>query len=313
MSVQLYSDSKSKAWKKVLPSWLQRSPLKPFPRVVQIQTVTECNARCTFCPHPNVYPTVSHGKMERELFEKIAYECIVEKSCRSINLYLMNEPLVDKDLPTKIEFITRHRGHDQKLKTKINTNGALLNQSMGEALIEAKLDQMNISFHGISPESYEQSMGNLKFERTLAKVQEFLELKLKKGAKKPLVKVTMVATKIVEQEIEKLDKFWGQYGINVNVRPLTNRAANSVNTADISIRPMKPFTWCRRLYEQAYILYNGQTILCCNDWERATNFGNLQENTLREIWHNSQYKQMRRRFSKGDIKGTICENCYMEV
>ena len=281
-------------------------PLPPFPRVIQIQTKSGCNARCLFCPNSIVGSTLDHGEMEWDLFTRIADE-ITRHPVARISPYLMNEPLMDRKLGEKIRYLAERRHPDTIIK--INSNGALLDEDMGEQLIDSGLDRINFSVHGIRKETYEAQMVGLKLEKVLENIDSFLELKKRKGASKPRVRVTMVRTRAIEEELPEILAYWKARGVRVNVRPLENRAMQEIAATGLNPRKWKPFSFCNRLFEQAYILFNGDVVLCCVDWERTTILGNLQEHTLEEIWNGELFTEIRRRYLAGDLKGLLCQKC----
>ncbi len=281
-------------------------PLPPFPRVVQIQTKSGCNARCVFCPNSIVGPKLTHGEMDWELFTKVTDE-ITRHPVARISPYLMNEPLMDRNLGKKIRYLAERKRPDTIIK--INSNGALLDEEMGEQPIESGLDRINFSVHGIRKETYESQMVGLKLEKVLENIDQFLELKKRKGASKPRVRVTMVRTKAIEEELPEIMAYWKARGVRVNVRPLENRALKEIAAKDLNPKKWKPFSFCNRLFEQAYILYNGDVVLCCVDWERTTILGNLWEQSLEEIWNSPQYQEIRRRYLAGELKGLLCQRC----
>ena len=282
-------------------------PLPPFPRVVQIQTQTGCNARCVFCPNSLLAPAIPSHSMEWELFTKIADE-ITSHPVARISPYLMNEPLMDRELGKKIRYLAEERKHPETV-IKINSNGALLDEVMGEALIESGLDRINFSVHGIRRETYESQMVGMKLERVLKNIDRFLELRERKGSTKPRVRVTMVRTKAIEEELDEIMAYWGERGVKVNVRPLENRAQKEIASKGLNPERWRPFTFCNRLFEQAYVLSNGDVVLCCVDWERTTILGNLREQTLEEIWNGRELMEIRRRYLEGDLDGLLCKRC----
>ena len=46
-------------------------PVLSFPRTVQIQTLSGCNARCQFCPNGHTVNRLSMGSMSEDLFREI--------------------------------------------------------------------------------------------------------------------------------------------------------------------------------------------------------------------------------------------------
>lgn len=283
-------------------------PVPEVPYHIQIQTTTYCNGRCVFCPYMDTSKKLPHGNMDMDLFKKIVDECL-EFGIKHIRPYLMNEPLCDKTLPEKIKYLSLKKTDD--FVVKINTNASLLDEEMGRRLIEAQLDRINVSFHGSTKEIYEKCMNGLVYEKVLSNIENFLKLKEKMGSSKPHVKITMVKTKNIADKIPEIKQFWVERGLKVNIRPMTNRLNKRIESLDLNVNDWDTFTWCKRLNEQAYVLYNGDMILCCNDWLRTTIMGNLREHTIKEIWNNEKYYKIRKQFLSGNVDGLICKACLM--
>ncbi len=281
-------------------------PIPRFPPRAQIQTRTACNGRCAFCPNTSVGGHLSPGTMDWDLFRKIADE-LCSQEMDEIHVFLMNEPLLDKELPEKIRYIAERK--QRCTKTKINTNGSLLTGDMAERLIDSGLDKINVSFHGVRPEVYEFNMGNLKYEHVLKNVLRFKEMLAARNGKKPGLRITMVKTKDIVAEQEEIKAFWAKYDIGCNIRPIGNRNNKNVEMQGINWEKWRPYTWCRRLFTQMYILYNGDCVLCCCDWNRTTILGNLRRSTIEEVWNGPAYRRARDLFLHHDMKGLLCETC----
>lgn len=281
-------------------------PLPAFPRVIQIQTRTGCNAKCVFCPNSLLADKIPSHAMEWELFTKIADE-ITRHPVARISPYLMNEPLMDRELGEKIRYLAERKQPGTVIK--INSNGALLDEEMGEQLIESGLDRINFSVHGIRKETYESQMVGMRLERVLENIDRFLALREKKGSTRPRVRVTMVRTQAIEKELDEIMAYWKKRGVKVNVRPLENRAQKEIAAKSLNPKKWRPFTFCNRLFEQAYVLSNGDVVLCCVDWERTTILGNLREQTLEEVWNSEQFMEIRRKYLRGDLDGLLCKRC----
>lgn len=305
----LKSDIKNPV-ERLTKQWIQRErPVPVFPRTVQIQTLSGCNARCQFCPNGHTVNRLSMGSMSEDLFRKIVDE-VVQHPVKRISPYLMNEPLADPRLPDLIRYIT-----DRKSKgtsTTISTNATYLTEDMGTRLIESGLDSLLISFHGIHKETYETSMGNLDWETHLNNVNQFIELKHRRKAKKLMVTVTMVHTSTIDKELGEIRDYWNSRGVIVRVHTLENRSHGWVDGRNINVKPMKPYTDCDRLMGQAYLLYNGDAVLCCVDWERTTILGNVTEHSLQDVWQGQAYTEYRRNYLSGNVCGTLCEGCKVQ-
>jgi len=77
-----------------------------FPEFFLIQTISYCNARCLICPYADTVSIQEQGPMDLDLFKKIIDEAsLYQNQVKQIMPYLMNEPLLDKTLVEKINYI----------------------------------------------------------------------------------------------------------------------------------------------------------------------------------------------------------------
>src|SRR5262249_44188711 len=184
---------------------LTRRPIPSFPRTLQIQTFTGCNADCIFCPYGETYTTQPKGKMPIELFHRIIDEAS-EHGVRRISPYLMNEPLMDRDLFDKVRYI------NEKIpdcKVVVTTNGHFLTPPVVDKILEMGdgLHKLYVSFQGIDKEAYAQTMrGNMDFDRTMANVDHFIETQRRRGLERPQLWITMVDTAVIDAR--KAVAFW---------------------------------------------------------------------------------------------------------
>jgi len=191
----------------------------------------------------------------------------------------------------------------------MNTNAALLDEEMGRSLIQSGLDRLNISCHGISKQAYETSMIGLKLDNTLANIDKFLELLKQNSGKGPKVAVTMVKTKLIEQELPQIEAYWRERGISFHIRQLENRSSSDIVRRGLEPSPWSRFSWCKRLFTQASILTNGDMVLCCVDYGYTTVLGNVGKQSIQEIWNSDKAVAIRRSFLKGKTEGLLCHSC----
>jgi MoaA/NifB/PqqE/SkfB family radical SAM enzyme len=285
-------------------------PVPSFPEDIQIQTITGCNASCIFCPNGKTKNPFPQGKMEDDLYKKIIDECM-KKPAKRISPYLMNEPLRDRELGWKIKYIAERKHSAPSIK--LNTNASLLKKDIAEQILHSGLDRLNISFHGISKEVYEKSMQGLDYGKTLENVNNFLETKSKINAIKPKVTITMVRTKWIESEIDEIRSYWDERDVSLHIQPLENRARGDIKCKGLNLKAWQPYLQCKRLFTQAYILYNGDMVLCCVDWERTTILGNVREKSIAEVWNGNKAVSIRKKFLSGNTEGLLCHSCLRQT
>ena len=280
-----------------------------FPKTVQFETHSACNAACIFCPYATTYKDQPKGFMEEALFRKIVDE-LRDHKVRRISPYLNNEPFLDRNIVDKLNYI-REKIPDSKIV--LTTNGSKLDEKTADSLIVSKsLRALYISFQGIEKEGYEETMrGSLVFEETMKNVETLVE-KWKKAGGESLFKIyiTMVATNKIDPY--KAVAFWKEKGVRAKWTPLENRGGNIESAQGLAPggEKLKRFTNCTRLYKQAYILFNGDMVLCCTDYERKVVLGNVAETSIEEVWNSKKAQGIRRLFWKGRLDQIpLCKDC----
>lgn len=106
---------------------------------------------------------------------------------------------------------------------------------------------------------------------------------------------------------ERVNSFAHKYGIIVadrrSPKGLSNRAGNLPNVAE-----KKLDAFCTRPFEQMYIAYDGRAVLCCQDWMLDEVMGNVNEQSLEEIWNGKVYQRKRAELLALDRQG-LCAKC----
>lgn len=112
----------------------------PLFQQVLIETRTDCNNHCSFCPHAFV-------KKELGIMSWKCYTTIINQLCDigyngRVALMLSNEPLLDDRLEQMIEYA---KGKSQRFFLDITTNGTLLSLDKIDHLFSIGLDNININ------------------------------------------------------------------------------------------------------------------------------------------------------------------------
>lgn len=84
---------------------------------------------------------------------------------------------------------------------------------------------------------------------------------------------------------------------------LTNRAGNLPESENGHFQG-----FCAKPFAEMTIAFNGDVVLCCQDWMLEEKFGNTNENTLEEIWTNKLFANKRQLLRDGQRDG-LCRKC----
>ena len=153
------------------------TPAHP-PVCLYLETTNRCNLLCTTCPrtYEELEPPAD---MSWELFRSIVDQ--IPNLPRAV-LHGVGEPMLVKHLPRMVSYL-KERG----TYVLFNTNGTVLNERNGRALIDARLDELRVSFDAANAASYRAIRGKNYFNRILKNVRAFRDLQEREGALKPRV------------------------------------------------------------------------------------------------------------------------------
>ena len=276
-----------------------------FPSHVQIQTIGGCNAACVMCSMsiPEIR-RLQRGTMSNELFERLATECAAHDECEELALYLQNEPLLDRELASRIRFAKDVS--DGRLMTRIVTNGSLLTGACSRDLISAGLDRIAISVNANSSAVYEAVMGGLSYERTIRNIESLLAI----APSSLFVSLTFMVTSINEHEIADAIEYWSKRGVlcgafGINTQGGTLQTYGAVRGAS----PAPSVRECYLPIESMVILCNGDVLLCCTDWSRKSVVGSVANASLAEAWHTPELAALRRDALRERFSHEICSTC----
>jgi radical SAM protein with 4Fe4S-binding SPASM domain len=165
------------------------------PVCLYLETTNRCNLLCTTCPrtYAELEPPAD---MSWKLFTSIVDQ--VPNLARAV-LHGVGEPMLVKNLPRMVRYLK-----DRGTYVLFNTNGTLLNERNGRALIAAGLDELRVSFDASNAVSYRAIRGKNFFHRILRNVRAFCELQRREGHAKPRVSAWLTG---LRETIEELPEF----------------------------------------------------------------------------------------------------------
>lgn len=266
---------------------------RTFPPVVRVETTNHCNAACTFCPRESIGRPKTF--MEDSLFEKIVRECGAH-GIKTLHLHNFGEPLLDKKLPERVK-LAKELGVK---KVKIFCNGALLRGEMAERLLSAGLDEIKISIDGANAKEFNDLRVGLQHQQVVENTRNFRKLRDERGATTQVVAACTVTTDKDETETLLKDVVDA-----IDYAKLHNWAGGRKLLGNAKVR--RP---CDRLWRTMTILVNGDVSLCCLDYSGKEILGNVNEKTLKEIWNNERYQELRKlHIASQQEKIALCNNC----
>src|SRR5437016_4773422 len=165
------------------------------PVCVYLETTNRCNLLCTTCPrtYEELEPPAD---MSWELFTSIVDQ--IPNLQRAV-LHGVGEPMLVKNLPKMVRYLKERGSY-----VLFNTNGTVLNERNGRALIEAGLDELRVSLDAANAKSFRAIRGKDYFGRILRNVRAFRDLQEREGKDRPRVSAWLTGLK---ETIEELPAF----------------------------------------------------------------------------------------------------------
>jgi hypothetical protein len=230
------------------------------------------------------------GTMSFELYQRIIDQAATSPHVEKVTLTGLGEPLLDRFLARRVRYARQQMAPGVLID--MYTNGNLLRPKVTDELIDAGLDVLYVSLNATSAIQRRETMKLDDYEQTVAYTKYAVEAYNKKAARLKLpatrnrfrVIVKGVATKDLF-EIGDSDVFEDQWNGD------HQKGGNSYlhlegNWAGATGQKMRrvPRHACGRALGQIMVLWTGEVSLCCFDSEGAVILGDLNHQTLRDIY-----------------------------
>lgn len=253
----------------------QREDTPPFFSEIEFNLSGLCNRTCVFCPRvdPKVFPNVNKH-ISLELYEKIVKE-LQEMDYDGIMLYsAFGEPLLYKRVEVLIEMTKRHC---PRARLEIVTNGDFVTPKKLRLLFGAGLDTLLISLYD-GPEQLPHFQ-SMRDEAGLTERQVVLRPRWLPAEQHFGMTLTNRAGMVEIREA----------GVGHLTEPLKRR--------------------CFYPFFMAMVDYDGSVLLCTHDWGKRLIVGNLNRQSLRELWNSDLMRRVRLNLANADRKMPPCNAC----
>jgi MoaA/NifB/PqqE/SkfB family radical SAM enzyme len=174
------------------------------PVCLYLEVTNRCNLLCTTCPrtYEELEPPAD---MDWELFIGIVDQA--PDLARAV-LHGVGEPMLVANLPKMVKYLK-----DRGVYVLFNTNGTVLSERNGRALIDARLDELRVSLDASNRESFKAIRGRDYFNRITRNVRAFRELQDREGHAKPQVSVWLTGLKETVEELPAFVQVAAEAGV----------------------------------------------------------------------------------------------------
>ena len=305
-----------------------------LPRVLNLESTTACNLACALCP------THVLGRSTRFLKDHHVEHILQgNNALKSVCFHVMGDPLIHPGLFGHVrEFSSRG------VETHFGTNGMRMADSFDE-MIDSGLTSISIALDGANAEDYVRYRRGGDFDTVVGNTRALIERKRERKADLPRVQLQTIMFSYNEDNEENVTEFLHGFGADEVTlkRPSYFNDYDSWKSEDTDVEPIKISRtveygeeflatvdhendsrryvrpredtdktllrnqrMCPQL-EKATVLCDGRVTACCMDVDGRVVLGNLDDETLAEIWRGEKRAKALQDFR--DRKMELCKLC----
>ncbi len=301
-----------------------RTPLKDViplssPYNVCVETSSLCNLNCVYCAHSR--HLCPEKNMDMVLFKKIIDQLgDFPQKLKKVELYFFGEPLCNPDLPDMLAY-ARNRAISETID--FTTNGLLFTkEKVDEFVAKGMPDTIRISLQGLNAEAYSRFCGaKVDFDSFLENLAYLYD---HKGDCKISMKVADIAIKDVQNGKEEFERIFSSmadtlfvesiipiYG-DIDYENIDSGIKDKAMNGREKVEQTKVNVVCHRPFYRLAVRTNGDVTAACCDQLHDIKYGNINDNTLKEIWESKCRTEFLKMMLRGQrFKHPFCKDCVM--
>ena len=286
------------------------------PFIIFVDPSDKCNFQCKFCPTADrelmkKTPGRNHGLMDFNLYKKIINDiCEFEKPIKVLRLYKDGEPLLHPKFPEMVSYAKKKKCAE---RIDTTTNASLLSPEKNLAIIEAGIDRINISIEGVNKKQYlEFSNYPIDFEALVKNIRH-----LYKNKKNCEIIIKINGDTISKKDKEKFYEIFGDIADGVYVEHVMScwpefelKGVEVNQEVGIYGQKIKEVQVCPYVFYSFSINSNGSASACFLDWSRKLIIGDVNQESVKDIWNGEKLLKLQRMFlMKKRKQHPVCRNC----
>lgn len=270
--------------------------LPDFIPILHLESAMNCNLICQMCYQADerLIGTIKEQKVKHmpwDIFTK-AVDDAAAHGCRAVVFAGRGEPTLNPRFTDMLQYC-----HDKgMLDIKLNTNMTVITEEMARRWL-AMNAFLTVVFSVDAGEKkvYEEIRVGADFDKILANVQMFNGIRREEFPNSPLrTRVNMVIFR-PDQNIEEARKLWAPLVDEFSARNANSEQAGSAyqTNPDGSLPDVEPGKVCLAPFTRVYVWSDGTVNPCENDYLSWLKLGNLNTESLHDIWVGSRMRAIR--------------------
>jgi len=236
-----------------------------------------------------------------------------------INLHFQGEPLLH---PKIAKFVRLAR--QKRIFVSLSTNAQLLNESMAEELIRAKLSHIIISLDGYDADSYNKYRVGGNFDTIINNLKTLARLRKNEKKSHPIIEVQTVVLSHNEHKLSKIKKIAMESGADRfslktayvpdlrdphDYLPVQDKYLRYRVMPDGFLKTKRNTPrFCFRAYGSCVVMNDMRVVPCCFDKQGLVVLGNLETENFSSV-HNGIIGKILHYNLRKRNPPDICNNC----
>ncbi|OHA87581.1 MAG: radical SAM protein [Candidatus Zambryskibacteria bacterium RIFCSPLOWO2_01_FULL_39_39] len=289
------------------------------PLLIYVDPSSACNFQCGFCPTADrdlMKQTRFVGFMDFDLYRKIIDDFReFDRPIDKLKLYCDGEPLLNPRFADMVRY-AKKSGLVNRITT--TTNASRLSPELNLRIVEAGLDQINISVYGMNADQYRDfSKTKIEFDSLVANIRHLYEHRSQCE-----IKVKINGDVISREDEVRFYEIFEPIADGVNVEhvmscwvqtPEWNLAENGLapnpNTG-IHGQSIQDVLVCPYVFYSFTIHPDGTASACFLDWQRKLLIGDVRTQSVKEIWDGPLLREHQALMLQGKRRShPICGSC----
>ena len=199
-------------------------------------------------------------------------------------------------------------------KVTLTTNGTILNEKRMKKLMNTGLHMIDVSIDAFKEDTYKKVRVNGDLKVTRENVLNLIKFRNEIKAKTKII-VSFVEQNENKNEIKDFESFWSSQGADeVLTRTLHTNSGSNLSTTQIDKynnkseidQNRKP---CLYPFERVVLTAKGYLAFCPTDWFGKSIISDYRKSTIKEVWSNAFYNDLRNQHQKCEFSNLFCKKC----
>jgi len=257
--------------------------------------------------------------LEKNFFKQTIDD--ISKDLLYLIFYFQGEPFLNRDFLEMVSYAAK-----KGIYTATSTNAHYLTDEVARKTVESGLDRLIISIDGTTQDVYQQYRVGGKLDKVLEGARNIVKWKKELNSKTPFVFFQFLVVKPNEHQIEDIKRLAKETGVdevrfksaqvydyendpNQLIPTISKYSRYKKNADGTHVAKNKLANHCWKLWHANVITFDGLVVPCCFDKDAMHQLGNLKNESFKNIWKNSNYKQFRSELMNSRKNIDICANC----